>query len=185
MPEPFSAALIAGGASRRFGSDKALFEFGGRPLWQTQIEKLESLDPAEVVISANASQRFETEHRVVVDEVPDRGPLGGLVTCLNNIDVGRLLILAVDVAAIPAAFLRRLADFGHCSVPRHANGSVEPLVAIYPKSIVDLAEQQLAKGRLAMRDLIDIGIETEQLHPFPIEDSEAALFVNLNERPVR
>jgi len=34
----FSAVLLAGGESRRMGTDKATFLFRGKPLWQVQLE---------------------------------------------------------------------------------------------------------------------------------------------------
>src|SRR4029077_13783233 len=48
----FSAVLLAGGESRRMGTDKATFLFRGKPLWQVQLETLRKLRPAEIFLSA-------------------------------------------------------------------------------------------------------------------------------------
>ena len=48
----FSAVLLAGGESRRMGTDKATFLFRGKPLWQAQLETLRKLRPAEIFLSA-------------------------------------------------------------------------------------------------------------------------------------
>src|SRR5580765_2506968 len=47
-----SAVLLAGGESRRMGTDKATFLFRGKPLWQVQLETLRRLRPAEIFVSA-------------------------------------------------------------------------------------------------------------------------------------
>ena len=43
-----SAVLLAGGESRRMGKDKATLFFGGKPLWQIQLELLRKLEPSEI-----------------------------------------------------------------------------------------------------------------------------------------
>jgi len=49
-----SAMLLAGGESRRMSKDKATLLFGGKPLWQIQLELLCKLEPAEIFVSARA-----------------------------------------------------------------------------------------------------------------------------------
>src|SRR5207248_8649239 len=46
-----SAVLLAGGESRRMGKDKAMLPFGGKPLWQIQLELLGKLEPVEIFVS--------------------------------------------------------------------------------------------------------------------------------------
>ena len=183
MNTPFAAALLAGGRSRRFGSDKALHPIGGMPLWQHQLQKIEPLMPVEILISCNSEQRFASGHRVVVDEQPDAGPLGALVSCLHTTKVGRLLVLAVDLPEMPLNFLGELA-YADCGVvPVHSDGMPEPLAAVYPAEILSIAERQLDTGELAMRDLVRLGIGDGLLQPRAIADSELGFFSNLNEAP--
>jgi len=177
---PFAAALIAGGRSTRFGSDKAFYQLDGVPLWQHQLSKLEPLMPAEILISANADQHFDTAHRVVVDTEPDRGPLGALVSCLSATKLDRLLVLAVDLPDMPMNFLGELAYAGCGAVPKHADGMPEPLAAVYPRAILALAESQLAAGKLAMRDLVALGVAENILQIRPVGDGEVGYFKNLN-----
>ncbi|MBO0696335.1 MAG: NTP transferase domain-containing protein, partial [Verrucomicrobia bacterium] len=40
-----SAVLLAGGQSRRMGTDKATLPFRGKPLWQIQLGLLRELEP--------------------------------------------------------------------------------------------------------------------------------------------
>ena len=187
MTTPFAAALFAGGRSVRFGSDKAFHEIDGVPLWKHQIAKLEALMPAEILISANADQEFASEHRVVVDEVADRGPLGALVSCLRATKLSRLLVVAVDLPKMPVGFLGELAYCDCGVIPQHDNGMIEPLVAVYPTKIFANAERCLAEGRLAVREIVAPGIDEGLIIPRPIADAELGFFDNLNrsEKPTR
>lgn len=181
MNTPFAAALFAGGRSVRFGSDKAFHQVDGVPLWQHQIAKLEALMPAEILISANSDQEFASDHRVVVDEVPDRGPLGALVSCLRATKLSRLLVVAVDLPEMPVSFLGELAYCDCGVIPQHGNGMIEPLVAVYPAEILPAAERGLADGRLAVRGVIKPGIEEGLFVPRPIAETELPFFENLNQ----
>jgi molybdopterin-guanine dinucleotide biosynthesis protein A len=182
---PFAAAILTGGRSRRFGSDKAFHSIDGVPLWKHQLAKIESLMPSEILISANAQQLFESEHRVIVDENADCGPLGALASCLRATRLGRLLVVAVDMPEIPMQFLGELAYAGGGAVAIHEDGMPEPLAAVYPAEILPLAEAQIAGGRLAMRDLVTLGIMEGLLQERRISKSEVVFFANLNENPGR
>ena len=183
MNAPFAAAILAGGRSSRFGSDKAFHSVSGVPLWKHQLAKIEPLMPSEILISANAQQIFESEYRVIVDEAADCGPLGALVSCLRSTRLGRLLVVAVDIPEIPMQFLGELAYAGGGAVAVHEDGMPEPLAAVYPAEILPLAEAQLAEGQLAMRDLITLGVMEGLLQERKIRKSEVVFFANMNENP--
>ena len=67
----------------------------------------------------------------------------------------------------------------------HEDGMPEPLAAVYPAEILPLAEAQIADGRLAMRDLVTLGIMEGLLQERRISKSEVVFFANLNENPGR
>src|SRR5688572_3630528 len=107
---PFTAALLMGGRSRRMGRDKAVLVFEGVPLWRRQLEILEKTGAAEVVISATADRIGKCGgHPVIADEVEGQGPLRALATLLRRGANPGLLVLGVDLPAMSAEFLRRLA----------------------------------------------------------------------------
>src|SRR5205823_5696774 len=102
MPPAFSAVLLAGGASRRMGMDKALLrapdgDSSPQLLWQRQLQTLRALEPAEILISGPPRPGFPAGVPCIRDRLPGCGPLGGLATCLARVATPWLLVLAIDL----------------------------------------------------------------------------------------
>ena len=104
--------ILAGGRSKRFPTvDKALAPLDGRPLlWHVA----DSLAPAvdELLVSCRRDQResfaealAEFDVRFAVDKIPDRGPLVGLRTALDDTAATYAVVLPCDMPAVPAAVL--------------------------------------------------------------------------------
>lgn len=184
-PTPFAAVLLAGGKSRRMGRDKALLPLpDGRLLWQRQLSVLEELGPTERYISGFARPGFPPEARVLADTWPDAGPLGGIAAALTVMHTPLLVVLAIDLPAMTAGFLRRLLAQaerdGKGVVPRHAGaaGYYEPLAAVYPRECLPLATERLAGGQLRMQEFVRAAGEV--LQPLEIAVGEEPLFANWN-----
>jgi molybdopterin-guanine dinucleotide biosynthesis protein A len=167
----FSGALIAGGHSRRMGTDKAFLDWRGEPLWKCQAEKLRSLNPAQLFLSCRREQPFPSQPDItpVYDAWPDRGPLGGIASCLKNCTQPLLVVLGIDLTLLPASFLQWLltkttAECGAVTV-QQSGTAFEPLAAVYPRAMLALAEEQIAGGRLAMQEFIRRGIDAGLMQP--------------------
>jgi molybdenum cofactor guanylyltransferase len=137
----FSAVILAGGKSSRMGRDKAFLETGGQTLLARQIGLAREIGAAEVFISGRTDADYSAFGcRVLPDQFPDAGPLAGIERALDAAKSPLLLVLAVDLPAMSAEFLRRLA--ADCSetcgaIPKLAVG-LEPLAAFYPKATLPL-----------------------------------------------
>ena len=93
-----STVLLAGGESRRMGSDKATLLFRGKPLWQVQLETLQKLGPKEIFVSARIDPPWRPDDVVFVADAPlSRGPLSGLAASMSRMRTTHLLALAVDM----------------------------------------------------------------------------------------
>ena len=179
----FSAALLAGGKSSRFGEDKAFFEWRGQPLFAFQLRKLAQLDPNRIFLSANPGQGFPDFLEgvtIVHDEKSELGPIGGLATCLEKCESDFLIVLAVDLPNLPLDFLQMLVKTGKGIVPR-IEGRFEPLVAVYPKEILSLVRDQIEQGERSLQKLL-LRAEAENLmEPLDIySGNEREFFANLN-----
>ena len=148
MNGTFSATILAGGTSKRFGKDKAFHLIESVPMWELQTRKVSQLMPSEIIISANEKQEFKTDLKIVIDSQYDEGPLRGLVDTLNATKAERMLLLAVDLPKMPINFLGELIYSGCGTIPVHKNGMTEPLAAVYPKSLIKLAEKNLQDNEI-------------------------------------
>ena len=130
-----TAVLLAGGESRRMGTDKAIPLFRGKPLWQIQIDLLRKLKPAEILISARVDPAWRpSDLPFVPDDSPSRGPLSGLTSSLARVRSSHLLALAIDMPFMSETYLRSLFDRiepGRGVLPM-IDDRAEPLAAIYP-----------------------------------------------------
>jgi len=180
MNGTFSATILAGGTSKRFGKDKAFHLIESVPMWELQTRKVSQLMPSEIIISANEKQEFKTDLKIVIDSHSNEGPLRGLVDTLNATKAERMLLLAVDLPKMPINFLGELIYSGCGTIPVHKNGMTEPLAAVYPKSLIKLAEKNLKLGILKMQTFTAQAIDEGFLKERPINDSEISFFENLN-----
>lgn len=106
-----AAVLLAGGKSSRMGRDKSALPVNGEPLWQHQLAVLRATEPAELFISGKSDGPYaDCGVEILADEIPDCGPLGGIATALRRCTSDFLLVLAVDMPAMTATFLRTLLD---------------------------------------------------------------------------
>lgn len=103
----FSGVVLAGGASRRMGRDKALLEVGGRPMVLAAVEALNGAGAAEVVVVGGDGPSLRALGlTVVADEHPGEGPLGGLVTALGVVACEVVALLSCDLLAPSADAVR-------------------------------------------------------------------------------
>ena len=78
--------VLAGGQSSRMGSDKALVEFGGRPLIAHAVGILRTAGLSVSIAGARAEIRasLESYAPVIPDAEAGRGPLGGICAALKS-----------------------------------------------------------------------------------------------------
>ncbi len=129
---PALGAVLVGGTSSRFGSDKSRAEFNGRSLLMHQAETLVGAGVQEVVYVGGeprsevpAALRHVPDHREGT-AARDRSMLLGIISALA--EAGRLgcdkaCVLACDVPLVRSGTLRRLLDA--CSTSDIAVGSCD------------------------------------------------------------
>jgi molybdopterin-guanine dinucleotide biosynthesis protein A len=184
---PFSAVLLAGGLSRRMGTDKSLLPASdGRPLWRRQVELLGMPGCAEVLISCRRDQAHfaqQADFRLVVDREEDCGPLAGLGAALEAAQEKRVLVLAVDMPFMRHEPLTILLDRSsdHCgAVFRRKDGACEPLAAVYPKSLLPAVVERLAQRQLALQDLLHDAATRGRMAVLPLPPEWTGCFENWN-----
>lgn len=99
-PEPYAAGFVlAGGASRRMGADKALVQLGGRPLVAHAVFLLRKAGLAVSIVGGHAQLRAFAP--VIEDSEPGRGPLGGICAALAASQAQWGIFLPVDLPLLP------------------------------------------------------------------------------------
>lgn len=154
---PISAFVLAGGQSKRMGTDKALIEFNGRSLLAGALELTRSITPNVVIVGDPA--KYSSFAPVIEDIFPNCGPLGGIHTALRSSRSDLSLIVAVDNPFLLPAFLqflvrKAMGSAAVVTVPRDMQGW-QPLCAVYRCEFADIAEKSLRNCRYKIDALFD------------------------------
>ena len=142
--QPILGAIMAGGAASRFGSDKALALFEGRPLIDHVAQALADQAAAVIVVGRTHGTLTSVADR----PAPGIGPLGALAGALawaRNHGFAAVLSAPCDVPLLPADLARRLAGEG----PAYVEGL--PVVGHWPSSLADHLQDWLAGARMQDR----------------------------------
>lgn len=178
-----SAVILAGGESRRMGTDKAWLQIGGQSLLARALSTVRDSGIEEILISGRFGADYSTlQCPVLFDRELGCGPLSGIERALDAANAPLLLVLAVDLPNMTPAFLRKLA--GRCDpltgvVPK-LGGQLEPLAAIYPKRCRIIALDCLLKCRRAARDFADACLRERAVRTFAVPQTGIGCFENWN-----
>jgi molybdenum cofactor guanylyltransferase len=143
-----AAAVLAGGASRRMGRDKATLPVGGVELASLVLAAAARVaDPVALVApEGHPARRVATPAtRLVAD--PGQGPLAALAAALEALEAVHVLVLAADHPGLRVELLAHLTGrAGEAEAVACRRGPrLEPLVAVY-RRVPALAA---ARARLA------------------------------------
>ena len=175
------AAILAGGESRRMGTDKARLELGGVTLLERAARTAHSASLPVIVVGRDCPDDWPfPEAAFFSDAVPGRGPLGGLQTALTHTG-GPVLALACDLPLLTADALRWLSEQTPSEMGEHGlavrnSGQWEPLFSVYTSACLSLIAARLAEGRLSLYGLIESG----DFGRIDAPDWVAAQLINVN-----
>jgi molybdopterin-guanine dinucleotide biosynthesis protein A len=182
MPD-LSGFVLAGGRSRRMGTDKAFLQLDGRTLLARVLDLLGALTPQVGIVGPAA--KFTAYGLVIEDVYAGRGPLAGIHAALTSSTTELNLIMAVDLPLVTESLLRFLVEQARASdavvtVPRIAGG-YQPLCAVYRRAFAPLAQAALESGKNKIDALFAPAttriLEESELNRFAFG---AAMFENLN-----
>jgi molybdopterin-guanine dinucleotide biosynthesis protein A len=187
-----TVAILAGGNSERFKSEKALALFQGRPLLTHMIGIAKRFSPQTLVVVSSDEQAEGLksaigENRVAVD--PDdavKCALTGAVTAFEFCETRYILLLPVDTPLVKVDLLQMLIDLraGHGAVvPSWPSGYVEPLHSVYlSEHAYSRGLKVLDEGKRRMQDLLDALHNVLYVSTLVLKslDRELKSFVNFN-----
>jgi molybdopterin-guanine dinucleotide biosynthesis protein A len=160
-----SAIILAGGFSRRFGSDKALVVLAGKPLVLHVINRVsKAVDEVLVVVSSKEQKnKFETilgeKTNLLIDKNDSQSPLIGAITGFESAKGEYSLLLPCDTPLVSTQIVQFLLDVcinRRAAIPRWPSGYIEPLQAVYhTKSVLTAAKTALRQGKMNMQSMIN------------------------------
>jgi len=181
--------VLAGGASSRFGTDKALAELQGKSML-TRTAELLSAVCSNVAIVAPTDKLLDSSVETILDGWPGEGPLGGILTAL--LDAKKKdrpdswnLILSCDMPFLTQEWLefqceRAKASDAEVIVPRSEHG-MEPLCACWRTSALGALQAAFDEGiRKVTEAMKRLRMEILDETHWKRFDSGGQLFWNMN-----
>jgi len=180
---PVSCIVLAGGESKRLGTDKAFLKISDRFLIDEVVEKMARIGD-EIIIVANSPQKFKyLEARLVSDIYPGKGVLGGLYSGLRAACHDYGLVVACDMPFLDLRLLRYmilLSPDYDVVIPR-VRGLTEPLHAIYSKECLQPIERMLSAGALRIVEFFpEVRVRYVEEGEISLFDPQFLSFFNIN-----
>jgi molybdopterin-guanine dinucleotide biosynthesis protein A len=156
-PDNMKACIIAGGKSGRFGSDKSIYVYEGKPLINHVLDVIKPVFD-DVTLIANDREKFSfLGLDVIPDIIPGLGPIGGIYTALEKIDASRVFIFPCDMPFLNTEFVRYMShipDVYDVIVPK-AGEFFQPLHAIYSRNSLAKIKKQIDEEDYKMSTIFE------------------------------
>lgn len=177
-----TAAIIAGGKSRRFGSPKALAVLRNITLIDYAIHTARAISE-EIVISYGEDNLFAGKTiPVIQDLIPGCGPLGGIYTVLLHAKTPWVAALPCDLPLLDSRVYEVLfaARRDDCPVVALSERGVEPLVSIWPQNLAEVLREFIQNGEFTMYKVVRELKAVEVDIPSQLPGYRAEFFLNVN-----
>lgn len=169
--------ILAGGKSGRMGCEKSTLLLGDKTFSEHIAEAMGEY--REKLFSTNGAKVPEGFVAVADDQdLKWNGPAAGIISGLEACESDWLMVVPCDAPNVDAAVASKLWDVAKGldePVPVLAanSGGIEPLIALYPRVIVDKMRQRLTSGT---RKVLDVIADTGYIL-VPMDDKK---LVNIN-----
>jgi len=146
-----TGVLLVGGASRRFGSPKALAQFGGETLAERAWRTLGEAFTHRIAVG-KAGDGLPLPFAVADDGAELRAAIVGVAAGLRAAPTDLCVVVPVDLPDVTPAVLLALADAAagvQAAVPQTG-----PLPGAYSRSALPVLERRIRRGELALREAL-------------------------------
>jgi len=132
------------------GRDKALLPYRGATLAQTVAQTVRAA-AGNVTLVGSPNRHGHLGYGIVPDVYAGEGPLGGILTALQQSSADWNLMVACDMPGLTVDFLGQLLDAadtceGDALVPAGPSGRLEPLCAVYHRRSLQGLYAAFARG---------------------------------------
>ena len=183
--EDIKCCIIAGGLSGRFGSDKSLYMFEGKPMIKHTYDAVRPVFD-EIYIIAHGGEKFSfLDAKIIPDIIPGLGPIGGIYTAVESLEMERVFVFPCDMPFLNTDFIRymtEIPDFYDIVVPQ-IDGRYQPLHAIYSKRCADGIKKKIELKDYRMSGFYDgYNIRPVIEEEVGFYDDPSKMFKNINFR---
>lgn len=150
--------ILAGGKSRRMeGFHKGNLRYGEHTFTECLIQEMKKEVQTLWISYGNHKKEEYSDCRIILDEYPNCGPIGGIHSALKNSENEWICVSACDMPFLKAEFYQMMWEQKKENVMGIVpvkNGKVHPLAAIYKKEMEEIVQTQIVQGKYRMMELL-------------------------------
>lgn len=150
--------LLAGGKSSRMGIEKGFLVYEKSTFVDRLVEMALSMTP-HVLLSVNAKNAEAYAYLdipLVKDVIPDSGPLGGVVSAVNEVHTPWFFLVSIDAPKVSVSILNNLwvRRTGFEAVVYADQNRMHPLVGLYKTDTKTKWEEALRLNKLRIASIV-------------------------------
>lgn len=171
------AYVLAGGKSSRMQEDKGLKLLNGKPMVKYVLDIITPFFSCVKINTSNSDYAF-LGYKLISDDIPEKGPMGGIHTALKDSRTENIFIVSCDMPFINYKSVKYLLQENINLAKVISNkGIIQPLFGIYNKKLISILEEKINTNQLKMTECIkEIGSEIVEMDFLDEENT----FININ-----
>lgn len=170
--------ILAGGKSRRMGTDKAFLSYKNKPLIAHVIAALEPVTSEIMIISDSPKYDVFNKTRKQ-DLIKNAGPLAGLYTGLYHSETPYNLVLGCDTPLVNRTLFDLLFENvseNYDIIQLASRQSTMPLLALYKKTCMHQCLELLEKGERRLQE----SVATFSTKTVGLSETQERFILNIN-----
>ena len=171
-PKNISGFILAGGKSSRMGVDKGLLLLEGKPMVQHIAEAMKPHVDSITICTANQAYA-NFGYTLLPDDVPEKGPLGGITTALKHSNTAQNLMVSCDMPLLSTeaiGWFLALCQDAEITIAT-VGEQWHPLLGLYSKSCAPRFAEFIRQNQLGLQN----AIRQMEYHLVPMNDYREAL----------
>lgn len=172
-----TGVVLAGGKSSRFGENKALSRIGDKNFLSHIIDLLKPFSK-EVLISGSYPEYNKLQERIIEDEKPGLGPVGGIYSALKNSSTEKIIVLTCDMPLVTTEIISYMlsGNFNADVIGWNHDGNRGQFPLLVSKKILPLLEANIEQNRLSVKQIF----KHESSLQLKIPEEWKSCFANVN-----